>query len=92
MAPRIQLSESELKQLADNSRKQQQNVDDVTKAGETAVGVAGGGWQSQAFQTFDACWQQDRGKLTQLSQELANWQKQCMQHSAVAHRVNQPFR
>jgi len=86
------LSESELLDLARNSQKQQRNVEDVRQAGESAVRVADSGWRSQAFETFKARWNQDKGQLTSLAQELARWERQCNQHARVANRVNQPFR
>lgn len=88
----IRLSESELQELARSTQKQQRNVDDVSRGGDSAVRVADSGWRSQAFETFKQRWQQDKGKLTSLSEELANWQRQCTQHAQVANRVNQPFR
>jgi uncharacterized protein YukE len=88
----IRLSESELQELARSTQKQQRNVDDVSRAGESAVRVADSGWRSQAFETFKQRWNQDKSKLTSLTQELANWQRQCTQHAQVANRVNQPFR
>ncbi|HEY1293154.1 MAG TPA: hypothetical protein VGJ60_08750 [Chloroflexota bacterium] len=87
----IRLSESELQELARSTQKQQRNVDDVSRAGESAVRVADSGWRSQAFETFKGRWQQDRSRLTSLTQELARWERQCTQHAQVANRVNQPF-
>jgi uncharacterized protein YukE len=87
----VRLSESELRDLARATQKQQQNVEDVSKAGESAVRMADSDWRSQAFETFKSRWNQDRGKLNSLSQELSNWNRQCTQHAQVANRVNQPF-
>jgi uncharacterized protein YukE len=88
----IRLSESELRELARDSHKQRQNVEDVSKAGESAVRVADSDWRSQAFDTFKARWQQDKTRLDALGRELEKWHRQCMQHAQVANRVNQPFR
>jgi len=88
----IRLSETELRDLSRSTQKQQQNVEDVSRAGDSAVRVADSEWRSQAFDTFKARWQQDKGRLDSLARELANWQKQTDQHAQVANRVNQPFR
>jgi hypothetical protein len=87
----VRLSESELQNLAKNTQKQQSNVEDVRRAGESAVRMADSDWKSSAFESFKARWQRDGRELNQLAEQLADWQKKCTQNSQVANRVNKPF-
>ncbi|MBV9544778.1 MAG: WXG100 family type VII secretion target [Chloroflexi bacterium] len=86
------MSESELRDLSSKVQKQQQNVSDVTRAGQTAVSQAGSEWQSSAFETFKARWQQDKGVFDRLAADLSDWTRKLNEHSTVAARVNRPFR
>jgi uncharacterized protein YukE len=87
----IQLSETELLQLSQNTQRQKKNVDDVQQSGHNAVNTTDAEWQSSAFESFKALWQRDSKKLGQLSDELGRWIQQTTHHADVAHRVNQPF-
>jgi hypothetical protein len=87
----IRMSEMELVQLAQNTQRQKQNVDDVQQTGKQAVTTTDSEWQSSAYDSFKALWQRDSGKLQSLSDELGRWYKQCSQHADVAHQVNLPF-
>ena len=88
---RIRMSESELLELGKNVQTQQNNIQDVSAAGNAAVSAADADWQSAAFDTFKERWSRDRGLLEQLASELADWNRKLNQHAGVAREVNRPF-
>ena len=89
---RVQMSETELRDLASMVKRQQGNVDAVVSAGNRAVGAASSEWKSSAFDTFQTLWQQNRHILEQLSDDLRAWNPKLNAHGDVAHAVNKPFR
>ena len=88
----IRMSESELMQLANNVKRQQQNTDDVNTACRTAVGQADAGWHSAAFDSFKERYNRDKTILNNLATALRDWNQQLAQvHAPTAHTVNRPF-
>lgn len=87
----IRMSESELLDLQKNTQRQQRNVQDVTTAGNTAVGAAGSEWASSAFDSFKDVWAKHKTFLNGLDGELGDMQRVLVQHAGVAQQVNRPF-
>jgi uncharacterized protein YukE len=89
---KVQMSETELRDLSSLVKRQQGNVEAVVSAGNRAVGVASSEWKSTAFDSFNTLWQQNRHILEQLAEDLKAWSPKLNSHGDVAQFTNRPFK